>query len=87
VDFFRSGLEYFLDEKPHGVMNVPKIWKHSKDVAKVEPQLHIANCVIYTAPRRDHSPTKDPNYFHLWTLLLRLKVRKYFSVQIVSKIE
>jgi hypothetical protein len=24
-------------------------------VAKVEPQLHIANCVIYTAPRRAHS--------------------------------
>lgn len=27
VDFFES-----VDAKPHGVMNVPKIWKHSKDL-------------------------------------------------------
>ena len=65
MDFFRSGLEYFLDEKPHGVMNVPKIWKHSKDVAKVEPQLHIANCVIYTAPSHAHSPTEVLSFLSL----------------------
>jgi len=29
-----------------------------RGVAKVEPQLRIANCVIYTAPRPAHSPTR-----------------------------
>jgi hypothetical protein len=31
-------------------------WNFFEYVAKMEPQLRIANCVIYTARRRAYSP-------------------------------